>query len=116
MHSPELLEHFRNPRNVGELPPPASVAEAANPVCGDTLRITVRWEGDAVAEAAFKARGCAASIAAGSVLTEWLRGRSRADLAQLKAATIGEALGGLPPESGHVAALCVDVVRALLRR
>jgi nitrogen fixation NifU-like protein len=116
MHSPELLDHFRNPRNAGELQPPAVLVEVSNPACGDTLRLSVRWDADRIAEAAFKVRGCVASIAAASALTERLPGRNRTDLTGITASHIDEALGGLPPESKHAAALCVDAVKALLRR
>lgn len=115
MYSERLLDHFRNPRNVGELPPPAVTVEVSNPVCGDILRLAVRFDGDVAAEVRYKVRGCTASIAAGSALTEWLCGRSRAEMAALSAATVEEAAGGLRAESKHAAALCVDAVRALLR-
>ncbi len=115
MYSERLLEHFRNPRGVGELPPPAVVAEAANPACGDTLRISVRFEQDRVTEARFLARGCTASVAAGSVLAEWLVGKHRAELAGLQPEVIAEALGGLAPESRHAAVLAVDAARAVAK-
>jgi nitrogen fixation protein NifU and related proteins len=113
MHSEKLLDHFRNPRNAGELEPPAIVVEASNPACGDTIRLSVRVEQGRIAEARFQVRGCTASIAAGSALTEWLTGRPLEGLAGLRAADIEEALGGLAPESRHAAALAVDAVRAL---
>lgn len=115
MHSELLLDHFRNPRNVGELQPPARMVEISQPVCGDILRLSARFDGETVAEARYKTRGCTASIAAGSVLTEWMAGKTRAELAGLKAADIERALGGLAPESRHAALLCVDAVGALLR-
>ena len=114
MHSELLLEHFRNPRNVGELPPPALRAEVANPACGDQLRLTARFEGGRVAEARFLTRGCTASIAASSALTEWMIGRSHAELSALSASEIEAALGGLDPASKHAAVLCVDGVKRLL--
>jgi len=114
MYSDTFLDHFQNPRNVGELPPPAVTVEVSNPVCGDILRLSAKFENGAVAEAAYKARGCTASIAAGSALTEWLKGKSRAELAALRAQTIDDAVGGLIPESKHAAVLCVDAVRKLL--
>jgi nitrogen fixation NifU-like protein len=116
LHTPEFLEHFRNPRNVGDLPAPAISVEAANPVCGDTLRLSVLWDQNGrVAAAAFRSRGCPAAIAAGSALTEWLRGRSRHDLATLEPGEIDRSLGGLPAASAHAAVLCCDAVRLLLR-
>jgi nitrogen fixation NifU-like protein len=116
MYSERLLDHFRNPRNVGELPPPALAVEVSNPVCGDILRLSVLCENDVVAQARYKTRGCTASIAAGSALTEWLQGRRRADLAALNAAIVEKAVGGLSNESKHAAVLCVDAVKELLRR
>ena len=115
MHSPELLEHFRNPRNVGELPSPAVTAEVSNPACGDTLRLSVRWEDGRIAETRYRTRGCTASIAAGSVLTEMLTGRTAAEAAAVTPDEIEAGVGGLPVESKHAAVLCRDAVRAVLR-
>jgi len=112
--SPELIEHFRNPRNVGELPSPAVTVEVSNPICGDILRLSVRVEAGRIAESRFKVRGCTASIAAGSALTELIAGRDRTSLKILTAADIERAVGGLSNESKHAAALCLDAVRALL--
>lgn len=78
------------------------------------MRLSARFEGGVVAEARYRTRGCTASIAAGSALTEWMIGKRRADLAALKPAAVEEAVGGLIPESKHAAVLCVDAVKALL--
>lgn len=115
MYSEVLLEHFRNPQNVGELAPPAITVEVSNPACGDILRLSARFEAGRVAQAAFKTRGCAASIAAGSALTGLIVGRSVSDLRQLKAGAVEQAVGGLIPESRHAAVLCVDAVQSLIR-
>lgn len=115
VYSERLLDHFENPRNVGELAPPAVTVETSNPACGDVLRLSVRFEAGQVAEARYKVRGCTASIAAGSALTEWLAGRTRAELSAFRPAAIEDALGGLPPASHHAATLAADAVRALLR-
>jgi len=115
MYSDRLIDHFRNPRNVGELPPPAQTVEASNPVCGDILRLSVLFEGAIVAEARYKTRGCTASIAAGSALTEWLAGKSKQDLRGFDPAAVEDLVGGLSPESKHAAALCADAVKLLLR-
>jgi nitrogen fixation NifU-like protein len=114
MYSQRLLDHFQNPRNVGDLAPPAITVEVSNPVCGDILRLAVRFEGDLAVEARYKTRGCTASIAAGSALTEWIEGKTRAELKQIQPAIIEEAVGGLAAESKHAALLCVDAVRVLL--
>jgi nitrogen fixation NifU-like protein len=114
MHSERLLEHFRNPRNVGELQPPAKVVDVSNPACGDLLRLSVRFEDDRVAEVKYQVRGCAASIAAGSALTEWMLGKSQVELKMLTSAMIEEALGGLEAASKHAAVLSIDGVKRLL--
>jgi nitrogen fixation NifU-like protein len=114
--SPELIEHFRNPRNVGELPPPAITVEVSNPICGDILRLSVLVEDGRVIRSGFKVRGCTASIAAGSALTELIAGRDEAGLKHLTAADVDAAVGGLSNESKHAAMLCVDAVRALIPR
>ena len=115
MYSQRLLDHFQNPRNVGELGPPAVTVEVTNPACGDILRLSVRFEGEAAVEARYKTRGCTASIAAGTALTEWIAGKTRAELARLTPAVLEDAVGGLEPESKHAAALCVDGLRAVLK-
>ena len=116
MYPEKLLDHFQNPRNVGELEPPAVVVEVSNPACGDILRLSARFEAGRVAEARYKVRGCTASIAAGSALTEWMAGRTRTELAAFEAAAIDRAVGGLPAASGHAAALCADGVRLLVKK
>jgi nitrogen fixation NifU-like protein len=114
LHSEKLLDHFQNPRNVGQLEPPAVTVDVSNPACGDMLRLSARFETDRVAEVRYQVRGCTASIGAGSALTEWMLGKSRAELAALTPQVIEDALGGLQPASRHVAILCVDGVRKLL--
>src|SRR5580693_5784845 len=101
LYSEALLDHFKNPRNVGELAPPAVTVEIENPACGDILRLSARFEDGRVAEVRYKVRGCTASIASGSALTEWMQGKTRAELAALEPETIDDAVGGLIPESKH---------------
>jgi nitrogen fixation NifU-like protein len=115
MYAPELLDHFQNPRNVGELPPPAAVAEVNNPACGDILRLSVRFEHGRAVEARYRVRGCTASIASGSALTEMILGRSEAGLNAIKARDVEQAVGGLRAESKHAAVLCIDGLRAVLQ-
>ena len=114
MYSETFLDHFQNPRNVGELEPPAVTVEVSNPACGDILRLSARFENGAIAEVRYKVRGCTASIASGSALTEWMKGKTRAQLAALHPATVDAEAGGLIPESKHAAVLCVDGVKKLL--
>lgn len=112
--SPQLIEHFRDPHNVGELGQPAITVEVNNPVCGDILRLSALFEAGKIVEAKFKVRGCTASIASGSALTELLSGRDRAGLTALRVSDIEDAVGGLSNESKHASVLCIDAVKALL--
>ena len=114
MYPDRLLDHFQAPRNVGELPPPAVTVEVSNPACGDILRLSVRFENGVAVESRYKVRGCTASIAAGSALTEWIAGKSAAELAAFRPAIVEEAVGGLRAESKHAAVLCADGVKKVL--
>lgn len=113
MYSPELLDHFAHPRNVGDLESPTYRVDCENPVCGDQLRIGVECGTGRIDAVRFKARGCTASIACGSALTELLMGKTRAELALIRAVQVEEAVGGLIAESKHAAVLCADAVRKL---
>jgi len=114
LYSEAFLDHFKNPRNVGELGPPALTVEISNPACGDILRLSARFDDGRIAEVRYKVRGCTASIASGSALTEWMLGKTRAELGSLKPETVEAEVGGLIPESKHAAVLCVDGVKKLL--
>jgi nitrogen fixation NifU-like protein len=114
--SPELIDHFRNPRNVGELPAPAIAVEVSNPVCGDILRLTALIEEGRVKEARYKVRGCAASIGAGSALTELMTGCDRAALKTIGKDDLERAVGGLANESKHAAALCIEALTAVVAK
>ena len=119
LYSERLLAHFQSPRNAGELPGASITVDAENPACGDRLRLSVRLDGERIAEARFLAKGCTASIAAGSALTVWLTGKSLAEVAGAGKSGIRDAveaeLGGLPPASRHAAALCADAAGQLLK-
>jgi nitrogen fixation protein NifU and related proteins len=115
MYSQELLNHFQNPRNPGELPPPAVSVRVENPICGDILQLWARFEDGRVAEARFKSKGCTAAIATGSALTELIVGKSTAELRTLTKEEAERAVGGLSNESKHAAALAIDAVRALAK-
>ncbi len=91
------------------------MVEISNPACGDILRLSVLFDEERVVEARYKVRGCTASIAAGSALTEWLTGKTRTEIAAFRPQMVDEAVGGLPTESKHAAVLCADAVKALLR-
>jgi nitrogen fixation protein NifU and related proteins len=116
MFSETVLEHFRNPRNAGEIADATAVVEVINPVCGDVLRLSVRVEAGRVAEARFKTQGCVAAIAASSVLTDLLAGKSPNEFHSITPQKISEALGTLPPATFHAAQLCGDALSALCQK
>lgn len=115
MFSEAVLDHFRNPRNAGELPGASLTVEVSNPVCGDILKLSARIVEGRIAEARFLCRGCTTSIASASVLTEKLRGCSLAEARAIAAEAISDMLGGLPPATFHGAQLAADAVQALLQ-
>jgi nitrogen fixation protein NifU and related proteins len=116
MFSDAVLDHFRNPRNTGDLAGATATVEVTNPVCGDVLRLAVRIEGGRIAESRFKTQGCVAAIASSSVLTELLGGKTPAEARGVTPQQISDLLGGLPPASFHAAQLCADVVAALVKK
>jgi nitrogen fixation protein NifU and related proteins len=116
MHSEILLQHFKNPRNVGELKDGAVQVLVENPACGDMMRLSAKWMNGKVEQALFQVRGCTASIAAGSVLTELIRGLTHAELSTLSVQQIETALGGLTNETRHAAHLARDAARELARK
>jgi len=116
MFSELLLDHFRNPRNAGNLPNASAQVQATNPVCGDILELAVRVENGVIAEVRFLCRGCTTSIACASFLTERLRGSSVAKSRSITAEAISEALGGLPPATFHGAQLASEALALLLQK
>jgi len=115
MFSPTVLDHFQNPRNAGELPDANISIEVSNPVCGDTLHLAAVVDGKTVRAVRFLCRGCTASIAAASLLTELLQGRELDERQQLTPHALAAHLGGLPAASFHAAQLACDALHALLR-
>lgn len=115
MFSDALLDHFQNPRNAGELPGATVKVEVSNPVCGDVLQLAAICQNGTICEARFLCRGCTASIACASLLTESIQGRELRALSLVTAASLASALGGLPEASFHAAQLAQDALRALLR-
>jgi len=115
MFSKEVLDHFRNPRNAGELERPTVSVEVSNPVCGDVLRLAVKVEQGRIAAARFLCRGCTTSIACASLLTELLTGSLPEALGEVTAEALAARLGGLPASTMHGAVLAADATRAVLR-
>jgi nitrogen fixation NifU-like protein len=116
MFSEAVLDHFRNPRNAGELPGATAAVEVDNPVCGDILKLFARLENGRIAEVRFLCRGCTTSIACASLLTEQLKSRSLSDLRSITSDSLSETLGGLPPATFHGAQLAADALAALLKK
>ena len=113
MFNETVLEHFRNPHNVGDIPDATAVVEVVNPVCGDVLQLSARLEAGRVVEARFKTQGCVAAIASSSVLTDLLAGKLPSEFLSITPQQISEALGTLPPSTFHAAQLCGDALSAL---
>ena len=116
MYSAQVLDHFKNPRNAGDLPDATAMVEASNPACGDILRLAVRVEAGRIAEARFKIQGCTTSIACGSQLTEMIRGKTLAEARAITYQQISDALGGLPPATVHGSQLACDALQAVLAK
>lgn len=116
MYSPQLLDHFEHPRNVGELAQASAVAQLENPACGDILRLSVRISDGRIADVAYRAKGCVPAIACGSLLTEMLRGRTLDEARALTREQLAEAIGGLPQASSHAAQLAMDALLAVLKQ
>jgi nitrogen fixation NifU-like protein len=116
MYSLQLLDHFQNPRNAGEISDADGRAEIENPACGDVLRITVKCSEGRIAQIRFKAKGCVATIACGSALTELATGRKVEEVSKLQRENINVAVGGLPQASSHAAQLALDTLSLALSR
>lgn len=115
MYSEKVLDHFHHPRNVGEIPEATVSIEATNPVCGDLLRLWVVVRDGRIVDARFKVEGCIPAVACASWLTEWMRGRSPAELAAVTPAEIEAALDGLPAASRHATVLASDGLKRVLQ-
>ena len=115
MQKDKVLAHFRQPKNAGDLPAATNVAEVTNPVCGDVMRLAIRVVDGRITEARFKTQGCVAAIAAGSVSTELLLGKTAGEARAITPDQISGALDGLPPASYHAAQLCADAISAVLQ-
>jgi nitrogen fixation NifU-like protein len=110
-YSDLVREHFQDPRNAGEMPDPDAVGYETNPVCGDTMRLMLRIDGDVIVKARFQTSGCPAAIASSSVCTEMIAGRTLAEAALLTREDLSRALGGLPPSKMHCSVLATGALR-----
>jgi nitrogen fixation NifU-like protein len=116
MYSREVLDHFEHPRHTGVVADPDASVQIENPACGDVLKLTLRLTGEQIAEIRFQAKGCVASMACGSALTELVRGRTVAQARELRQEELIGAVGGLPPASVHASHLALDALAAALKQ
>jgi nitrogen fixation NifU-like protein len=113
-YSEKVMDHFMNPRNVGVLEDADGVGRAGNPVCGDLMEMSVRIQGDVIADVKFRTFGCGAAIATSSMATELIKGKRIDDALEISNRAIAEALDGLPPIKMHCSVLAAEALRATL--
>ncbi len=115
MYSKKVMEHFMNPRNVGELPDANGCGEVGNPVCGDIMHIEIKVEDDIIQDIKFKTFGCAAAIATSSMVTELVKGKTLAEAERITNRSVAEALDGLPPVKMHCSNLAADALHEAIK-
>lgn len=115
MYSEKVMEHFRNPRNVGEVENPDGVGEVGNPTCGDMMRITIKVKDDKIDDIKFKTLGCGAAIATSSMVTELAQGMTLEEAEKISRQDIADALDGLPPQKMHCSVLAADGLREAIQ-
>ncbi|HOJ70549.1 MAG TPA: Fe-S cluster assembly scaffold protein NifU [Syntrophorhabdaceae bacterium] len=109
-----VMDHFMNPRNMGEIENPDAVAEVGNNVCGDTMKIYLKIEDNRIVDVKFKTFGCGAAIASSSMTTELVKGKTIEEALKITNQQVSEALGGLPPAKQHCSVLAEDALRAAI--
>ena len=114
MFSAQLLDHFQNPRNAGRLADADASVRVENPVCGDTLQLSLRIEDGRIAEIRFLAKGCVAAVACGSAVTELALAKGVREAREICTEDVVRAVGGLPEASAHAGQLAVEALRAAL--
>jgi nitrogen fixation NifU-like protein len=114
MFSPQVLEHFQNPRNPGEVEGASATAELENPICGDVLRLSARIVEGKIEDIRFRAKGCVESMACASQLVEIVHGKTVNEARSLQREMLVARLGGLPEASAHAGQLAIDTLRKLL--
>jgi len=112
MYTDKVIDHYTNPRNVGEIKDASGVGEVGNPVCGDIMKIYLRIENNIITDVKFKTFGCGAAIATSSVSTEMVKGRTIEEALKLTNKDVVEALDGLPPVKIHCSLLAEEAIRA----
>ncbi len=115
MYSEKVMEHFRNPRNVGEIPDADGVGTVGNPVCGDLMSVYIKVKDNIITDVKFKTFGCAAAIATSSMITELATGKNLQDALKLTRGDVADSLGGLPPIKMHCSNLAADALHAAIK-
>ncbi len=110
MYSDLVMEHFSNPRNVGEIPDADGVGIEGNPVCGDVMKIYIKVEDGRISDVKFKTFGCGAAIATSSMVTEMVMGKTLEEAMEISNRAVADALGGLPPVKMHCSNLAADAL------
>ena len=111
MYSEKVMDHFTNPRNVGEMPDAHGIGVEGNPVCGDVMKIYIKVQDDKIVDAKFQTFGCGAAIAVSSMVTEMVKGMTLDEALKITKASLAEALDGLPPQKMHCSNLGADALR-----
>ncbi len=114
VYSEKVMEHFKNPRNVGEMENPDGVGHVGNPVCGDIMELYIKVKDNIITDAKFKTFGCGAAIATSSMVTELVKGKSIEEALKVSNRAVAEALGGLPPIKMHCSVLAEEALRSAI--
>lgn len=110
MYNDLVMDHFNNPRNVGEINEADGVGEVGNPTCGDIMRIYLKVKDNIIEDVKFKTFGCGAAVATSSITTELVKGKTIEEALELTNQKVAEALGGLPPAKMHCSNLAADAL------
>jgi nitrogen fixation NifU-like protein len=111
LYSEKVMDHFQNPRNVGEIADADGVGEIGNPVCGDIMKLYIKVKDNRIADAKFKTFGCGAAIATSSMVTELVKGKTLEEAEKISRDTVAQALDGLPPVKMHCSNLAADALQ-----
>ncbi|MFB0566982.1 MAG: Fe-S cluster assembly scaffold protein NifU [Candidatus Bathyarchaeia archaeon] len=114
MYTEKVMEHFRNPRNMGEIPDADGVGTVGNPVCGDLMTIYIKVKDNKIVDIKFKTFGCGAAIATSSMITELAKGKTLEEALKITRGNVAESLGGLPPIKMHCSNLAADGLHAAI--
>ena len=114
MYSEKVMDHFRNPRNVGEIPDADGVGTVGNPVCGDLMTIYIKVKDNRIVDIKFKTFGCGAAIATSSMTTELAKGKTLEEASKITRANVAESLDGLPAKKMHCSNLAADALKAAI--